>query len=319
MGMQTPGIPSPDFFQLLWQQLPECAWVFDHNLALRPVRSRAPLFDQPPQAFLGSSWKRKISGVLSGRFLFLRELRPAPAGGHYSLVHLPVRSADGLIRFAGGFAAELRPASGSTFEEPSLDQLTRVLHDDVGQALSVAGLQLDLLRMDLSPRIPEIAGRTEQIQALIERAMQSIRAVSYEAMDEAGRIGLPKALEKLALQAGSGLPGGLRVRCSPGVRVGRPAGTALYRIARQAVVSAAQSASCSRIEILLKSSRSRPVLEIRGREPGPREQAAWDWRDSGWLALEHRAAQANIPLVILSERGKGLLVRAHGPLAGPPG
>jgi len=48
-------------------------------------------------------------------------------------------------------------------------KLARTLHDEVAQVLSAAGLQLDILRMDLGDRVPEIAVRTAEIQELLER------------------------------------------------------------------------------------------------------------------------------------------------------
>jgi signal transduction histidine kinase len=46
--------------------------------------------------------------------------------------------------------------------------------------MSAAGLQLDLLRMDLAGRVPEIGARTEQIQRLLERAMSRVRELITE-------------------------------------------------------------------------------------------------------------------------------------------
>jgi signal transduction histidine kinase len=49
------------------------------------------------------------------------------------------------------------------------------LHDDVAQSLSAAGLQLDLLRMDLESTVSEIASRTAEIQRLLDEALRRVR------------------------------------------------------------------------------------------------------------------------------------------------
>jgi signal transduction histidine kinase len=82
--------------------------------------------------------------------------------------------------------------------------MVRVLHDEVGQILTAVGLQLDVLRLDYAAQIPEIAGRTAEIQQLLDRALIQVRdlcTVADPAIAE--RIGLTAALEHLAEPARS--------------------------------------------------------------------------------------------------------------------
>ncbi|HSW51164.1 MAG TPA: histidine kinase dimerization/phosphoacceptor domain-containing protein [Bryobacteraceae bacterium] len=55
--------------------------------------------------------------------------------------------------------------------------IARTLHNEVGQVLTAAGLQLELLRMDFEERAPEIAARTAAIQEMLDHALDSIRGV----------------------------------------------------------------------------------------------------------------------------------------------
>src|SRR5712692_5801226 len=59
-------------------------------------------------------------------------------------------------------------------------KLARLLHDEVAQILSAAGLQLDILKMDLVDRVPEIAVRTAEIQQLLDRVVKGIRDLTYQ-------------------------------------------------------------------------------------------------------------------------------------------
>src|SRR5712691_2945717 len=74
-------------------------------------------------------------------------------------------------------------------------KLARLLHDEVAQILSAAGLQLDILKMDLVDRVPEIAVRTAEIQQLLDRVVKEIRDLSYQLNPEiVERAGLQPAL-----------------------------------------------------------------------------------------------------------------------------
>jgi signal transduction histidine kinase len=55
--------------------------------------------------------------------------------------------------------------------------IAKTLHDEVGQVMTAAGLQLELLRMDFQERAPEIAARTAAIQEMLDRALDSVRGI----------------------------------------------------------------------------------------------------------------------------------------------
>ncbi len=59
-------------------------------------------------------------------------------------------------------------------------RFARFLHDEIGQFLSGVGLQLDILRMDLEERLPEIGPRTQDIQRMLEHLVERARSFSYE-------------------------------------------------------------------------------------------------------------------------------------------
>ena len=69
------------------------------------------------------------------------------------------------------------------------ERISRVLHDEVGQVVSSAGLQLELLRMDFESRAPEIAARIVAIQRSLESALAPLRRLTseLEAVPRAGR------------------------------------------------------------------------------------------------------------------------------------
>src|SRR5437016_4491189 len=77
-------------------------------------------------------------------------------------------------------------------------KLARVLHDEVAPTLTGAGLQLDILRMDIERTSSGIASRTSEIQELLDSAVRQIRELSYRlSPDVVARAGLQSALDLL--------------------------------------------------------------------------------------------------------------------------
>jgi signal transduction histidine kinase len=76
----------------------------------------------------------------------------------------------------------------------------RALHDHVGSPLSAAGVQLQLLRMDL----PQAKARIDEVLGTLEEALDKVRDVSQELCPSpAYRGGLKQALLRLADQHNS--------------------------------------------------------------------------------------------------------------------
>jgi signal transduction histidine kinase len=88
------------------------------------------------------------------------------------------------------------------------------------------------------------------------------------------------------------------------------AATALYRIAREAAGNAVRHSGCTVIEILLKSLRGGPALEIRDNGCGFRVADALHERGMGLLVMRYHADHAGVDLRIESAPGKGTVVRA---------
>ena len=214
-----------------------------------------------------------------------------------------------------------RPASCCARSKPWKPGRARLqlLHDRVGQSLSAAGLQLDLLRMDLAESALPIPQRIGEIQAMLETVMGLVRDVNRELN--------PAVAERTGLRAAwTGWPG-LRANFKGNVRVfadaaAQPApevAAALYRVAEEAAGRAARRAGCSAIEILLKSLRSGPMLEIR--DNGGFDAADRAFRGAGldFLVMQYFADRAGIELQIDSAPDKGTVVRALCRFGNGPG
>src|SRR5262245_58719415 len=120
--------------------------------------------------------------------------------------------------------------------QDELNYVARILHEQVGQLLTVVGLKLDLLRQEFSPRAPEIADRTGEIQDLLEGAISTVRQLSYRLnADIVQRAGVRHALDTLTGKYRELSSATIRLLMDSHVHVPQPVATAFFQIASHAL------------------------------------------------------------------------------------
>lgn len=317
----------------LLEAAPWCTWAIRPDLTFHLIYGNPlPLFGIPASGLTGRKladvlppqtrdiWQQRAERVFAGERLSLRE---QAASGLVSAVWYPVREG-GEIAFAAGAAMDMSPLSTSErglrhtalkvlqARESERTRLARFLHDEVGQCLSAAGLQLDLLRMDLEPVLPDIPARTAEVQQVLERVMERVREFTHELNPATvERAGLYSALDRMIGRLRRGFGGTVRLMADSSVRLEAAAANALYRIAEQALDNALRHSGCTAIEVHLKATRPGPSLEVRDNGAGfdPAGVEAGN-RGLGLLIMEYCAADAGIELTVSSLRGRGTSVRA---------
>ena len=187
-----------------------------------------------------------------------------------------------------------------------------MLHDEVAQVLSGAGLQLDILRMDLEANVPEIVARTAEIQSLLDRVVRLIRDLSYElSPDIVRRAGLQPGLDLLVGRFRRVFAGSLRLTFDPAVRVSVEAGVALGRVAEEAVDNAVRHAHCDQIEIVVKTTREGTILQVRDNGIGfDYERERRVPRGLGLLRMDYCTKKASLRLSFKGGDGGGSVVSA---------
>jgi signal transduction histidine kinase len=191
-------------------------------------------------------------------------------------------------------------------------RVSRRLHDEVGQVLSAVGLQLDVLKLDFRGQLPEITPRIDEIQRALDRAVQEVRALSYDlnpAVVE--RAGLHFALERLVGRFRNGFGGNIRLLSDASLRVPLSVANAWYKIAEHAIENAVTHSESSKIEVQVRAGGKAAALEVRDNGSGfavdeTRSQSA----GLGLLLMEHYASAAGVDLSIRSSAGKGTTVTA---------
>ena len=192
-------------------------------------------------------------------------------------------------------------------------RVARILHDEVGQVLSAVGLHLDVLRLDLQDRVPEITARTGEIQQMLELAMTQVRGLSYElnpAIVE--RAGLQFALERLCGKYRETFRGNLRLQYDNAIRVPLTVGNAIYKISELALENAVAHARATQIEVVARPANSGTTVEIRdnGRGFDP-EKLNPESSGLGLMLMEHHGLQPGVQFKLKSSPGIGTVVKIH--------
>ena len=196
--------------------------------------------------------------------------------------------------------------------EVESNRVSRLLHDEVGQVLSAVGLQMSVLKLDFQNRVPEIVARIQEIQEVLDRAVEQVRALSYD-LDPAvvERAGLQAALDRMAGRFRTQFTGSVRLLFDPAVRVPLETANAWYKIAELALENAVNHSGAKKIEIQVKASAKTMALEIRDNGCGfSILEAKLKPAGLGLLLIEHYATQAPISIDIKATPGKGTVVRS---------
>jgi signal transduction histidine kinase len=202
-----------------------------------------------------------------------------------------------------GLTARLVAAFGAKQEE--LERVARVLHEDVGQVLTVTGLHLGILRQDN----PHIGEQVEEIQQLLERAIVDVRQLSYQLNPGmVPRSGLRYALDSLIGRIREESGANVRFLMDSHVHVPQPVAVALFDIAEQALRNSVQHAAASKIEVVLQPAQEHVRLEIRDNGKGFDANVPSD-QGLGFLWMDYKARQAGVTLSVESTPGTGTTVQ----------
>lgn len=195
--------------------------------------------------------------------------------------------------------------------DEELHYVARVLHEQIGQILTVVGLQIDLLRQDFSSQAPAIGPRATEIQQLLEKAIEEVRQLSYRLNpDIVQRSGLRYALDTLVGRFRESSTATIRFLMDSHVHLPLPVATAVFQIVERAVDNAIRHSQANRIEIVLQQSGD-VRLEISDNGTGFNlSQAIAHPKGLGLLWMYHLAANAGLELRLESSADHGTKVKA---------
>lgn len=194
--------------------------------------------------------------------------------------------------------------------------LARRVHDDLGQSLTAAKIDL---AMALRIAETDPAGLTRQIRRAmdsLDSAVRDIRRVSTELRPGIlDQMGLEPALEWLVHEFGHRTEIAVDFQCAPGVSLGEKGDIVVFRIAQEALTNIARHANATRIMIRGFVEARSFVLTIQDNGVGFSVEKLSDPHSIGLFGMRDRAAAAGGVIDIYSEQGRGSLVRVLIPIA----
>jgi PAS domain S-box-containing protein len=206
-------------------------------------------------------------------------------------------------------------------QEQERRHLARELHDEIGQVLTVAKMQLQSVALD--PGATTVLAQIHEPILLLDRLLAQVRSLSLHLrpplLDD---LGLVAGLQWLLKQHPSSRPGLAEVqlsadpafkRCEPIIE------TACFRIAQEALTNAVRHARATKITLTLALQGHSLALTVRDDGRGFDAAAARSRAELGGslglVSMHERASLAGGKLTLLSAPGRGTEVEVVFPLS----
>ena len=189
-------------------------------------------------------------------------------------------------------------------------RVAQELHDEIGQNLTAALLQLARVRRRAGPELAaELGEATETVRSNLDDLRRIAQRLRPQALDE---LGLTSALSQFSARLSA--QAGLRITAHFGP--GLPALTpeeelVIYRVAQEALTNVVRHADASHGELVLESANGRLTLRVRDDGRGFDGAPAVS---GGIRGMHERAALIHADLRVDSRPGGGTQVTLHLPL-----
>ena len=190
-------------------------------------------------------------------------------------------------------------------------RVAQELHDEVGQNLTAALLQLARVRRQAGPELQdEVGAATETVRANLDDLRRIAQRLRPQALDE---LGLASALSqfsaRLSVQAGLEIDAHLDAHLPP---LTREEELVIYRVAQEALTNIVRHAGATRSELVLERAPDRLTLRVTddGRGLETNVQAS-----GGIRGMHERATLIHADLSVGRREGGGTEVVLHVPLS----
>jgi two-component system sensor histidine kinase UhpB len=190
-------------------------------------------------------------------------------------------------------------------------RVAQELHDEVGQNLTAALLQLARVRRRAGPEFEaEVAEATETVRSNLDDLRRIAQRLRPQALDE---LGLTSALSQFSarLSAQAGLP--IDARLESGLPpLTREEELVIYRVAQEALTNVVRHAGATRSELVLERSGDR--LTLRVTDDGRGITGTPDG-SGGIRGMQERATLIHADLAVARRPEGGTEVTLHVPLS----
>ncbi|MCB9058750.1 MAG: PAS domain S-box protein [Calditrichae bacterium] len=178
--------------------------------------------------------------------------------------------------------------------EEERTQLSRDIHDELGQLLTVLKIRLSFIEEDVKEIIPdkkEVDAKFLDVNNLIDSAVKNVNDILSRLRPETlDKVGLEASLETLSadFSRNTGIATQLRI-LSPDISLGSKKDLAVYRIIQEALTNIARHADASKAELLLEKSHNRFRLRISDNGHGIKKAKKTTKVHYGLIGMRERA------------------------------
>jgi PAS domain S-box-containing protein len=214
---------------------------------------------------------------------------------------------------------QLRILSRQLFhiQEEERRHLARELHDEIGQTLTAAKINLKIIAPDVPP---QVIGRLNDSVQLLDRLLRQVRELSLDLrpplLDE---LGLVPTLRWLVDQQAQ--RAGLRVTFSAnvdGLEIDPDIQTACFRVAQEGITNIIRHSGAKSVTVELRCETERLWLSVRddgaGFDPSVLEHTLTPHSTLGLVGMKERTLLVRGGLEVQSAPGQGTEIRAWFPL-----
>ena len=210
---------------------------------------------------------------------------------------------------------QLRILSQQLFhiQEEERRHLARELHDEIGQTLTAAKINLKIIAPDVPAKV---SSRLDDSIQLLDRLLRQVRQLSLDLrpplLDE---LGLVPTLRWLVDQQAQ--RAGLRVTFTAnvnGVELDPDVQTACFRVAQEAITNIIRHSGAKNVSVELRLEAGRLTLGVRDDGAGFDPAAMQESATLGLVSMKERASLAGGGLEVHSTSGRGTEIQAWFPL-----
>ncbi|MBI5073650.1 MAG: PAS domain S-box protein [Nitrospirae bacterium] len=211
---------------------------------------------------------------------------------------------------------ELRALSAHLQEarEEERIKIAREIHDELGQILTAAGIELSLIKNRYKDHAPIKKAATSVI-GMLDNAVADIQRICEELRPRIlDHLGLPVAIK----QEAAGFTKRTGIRCSldlvskvPGLT--DESAVALLRIVQEALTNAARHSGATAVSVRLTADKKNITLEVTDNGKGISRQELGKKTSLGLIGMRERVREINGDVTIQGTAGKGTVVTVRIP------
>jgi len=208
---------------------------------------------------------------------------------------------------------QLASRADAVREEERKD-LTREIHDELGQYLSALRLGVSVMEMQFGGNNPPLAERTRALTALVDATIQVVRNIVSRLRPSALNMGVVSALEWLAEQFRSNHSISCQLHVDESrVQLDEAPATELFRIVQESLTNVGRHAQATRVDITLAQDSQRVVLEVCDNGVGF-DASTRKPQSFGLAGIRERALKLGGMAYVSSAPGRGTRITVQFPL-----